>query len=234
MNPDPLVVGTLHPEDPSATNVQSPAGHEPGSAGSSPPSAEDASGIGLDELAQEIRRVGRELFKANRATERNQELFESALGDLTGLGARVGDLLARGDDAAFAVKEPLCRELLEVADVLEASLMAARESVARLQDLAERPVPGLALRFAATRELREGLLESVDLLRQWAVGQELLDQRLSLALRSAGLRVVESVGQPFDPALHRAVGTATRPGVPAGTVLAEERKGYLRCRGAPP
>lgn len=46
-------------------------------------------------------------------------------------------------------------------------------------------------------------------------------------LRKFGLEQVESVGRPFDPNLHEAVGVVPWEGSPEGTVLAENLKGYL-------
>lgn len=46
-------------------------------------------------------------------------------------------------------------------------------------------------------------------------------------LRKFGLEQVESVGKPFDPNLHEAVGVVPWEGSPEGTVLAESLKGYL-------
>ena len=41
------------------------------------------------------------------------------------------------------------------------------------------------------------------------------------------MQAVQSLGRPFDPELHEAVGTVPPNGVPAGCVAAEERRGYL-------
>lgn len=46
-------------------------------------------------------------------------------------------------------------------------------------------------------------------------------------LKKFGLDQVESVGKPFDPNLHEAVGVVPWEDSPEGTVLAENLKGYL-------
>src|SRR5216684_3462028 len=51
--------------------------------------------VTLADLSQEIRRVGRELFKTNRAAERNQELFESTLAELRQLSAAIAEARAQ-------------------------------------------------------------------------------------------------------------------------------------------
>jgi molecular chaperone GrpE (heat shock protein) len=184
-------------------------------------------GASLAELSQEIRRVGRELFKTNRAAERNQELFEAALDELRQLATVVAQVPAQSAAAVFEAKASLCRELLEVADALEASLAAAQEVVARLRAQAAQPAQGIGFRFAPARRLRDALGESVEMMSQWCDGQQLLYQRLMSGLEAAGLQAIESAGRPFDPARHHAVSAERRPDLPAGVIVGEERKGYL-------
>lgn len=58
-------------------------------------------------------------------------------------------------------------------------------------------------------------------------GVRMTYERLLADLRKFGLEQVEAVGKPFDPNLHEAVGVVPWEGEPEGTVLAENRKGYL-------
>jgi molecular chaperone GrpE len=46
------------------------------------------------------------------------------------------------------------------------------------------------------------------------------------ALREAGAEPIESVGQPFDPQIHEAVGTTRADAIAPGTVAGEERRGW--------
>ena len=46
------------------------------------------------------------------------------------------------------------------------------------------------------------------------------------ALREAGAEPVESLGRPFDPMVHEAVGTVPSNGVEPGTVVREVRRGW--------
>jgi molecular chaperone GrpE len=183
-------------------------------------------GVTLDDLAQEIRRVGREVFKANRAAERNQELFESGLDELRQLAGRVAQVPDASAEAAFQAKASLGKELLEVLDSLQASVAAAAEILARLEEPAAQPEHGIVYRFAAGRQLRVALRASVAMMRQWHEGQQLLADRIMLALRGAGIRAMEPLGRPFDPTLQRAVAVEERTDLSAGTVVGEERKGY--------
>ena len=94
----------------------------------------------FDELAQEVRRVGREVFKSNRAALRNQESFENALGQMEQMSGSLGRLSAHLNQAAtphqeavFQAKAGLCRDLFKVLDVLAASLQTADEVLLRLE-----------------------------------------------------------------------------------------------------
>jgi molecular chaperone GrpE len=213
------------------------------------------SGAALEELSGEVRRVGRELFKANRATEHNQELFEGALAELRQLTLRVEQVPARlqaelyGAESVVEMKAAICRDLLDVADALEASLRAAQEVIAQLQspaaplDLARGPEPeqrqrrgflqekleqwGIIAPPADAPQLRTALAAAVAAMSQWRDGQALLSERLLTVLSAAGVRRIEAVGRAFDPTLHRAVSVERRDDLPAGTVIGEERKGYL-------
>ncbi len=185
----------------------------------------------LDEMSQEIRRLGREIFKTNRAADRNTELFDAALTEIRQLATVVAQILAQNaaqlSDAQFEAKASLCRELLRLTDTLEASLHAADELLARLQSQTAQAPQGLAFRFAVTRDLHATLAESAVAMRQWSEGQRLLAARLQTILQTAGGRVIDTLGRAFDPSLHRAVAVAQRDDLTPGTIVGEELKGYL-------
>lgn len=182
------------------------------------------------ELQGELRRVGRELFKTNRAAEGQQETFNAALAEIQQLAAVVAQIPAQSaaavGDARFEAKAALCRDLLRLGDRVEASLSAADELIARLQPQAEPPPTGLAFRFAAARRMRDSLTEAVTALRQWRAGQALLVERVQAILLAAGARPMETSGRLFDPTLHRAVATEARPDLAPGTIAGEELRGY--------
>jgi molecular chaperone GrpE len=60
----------------------------------------------------------------------------------------------------------------------------------------------------------------------WIEGIRLVERKLWRALEGEGITVMESVGQPFDPALHEAVMVDDGEGV-ADTVIDEFQRGYL-------
>jgi molecular chaperone GrpE (heat shock protein) len=183
----------------------------------------------FDELRQEVRRLGRELFKVNRMGESNQQLFSEAINEVRQITSVVEQIPAQYSasmrEAKFEARSGLCRDLLRMIDTLEASIAAADDLLRRLE--AQASQRGLIFRLPSVRRMRESLLESVAALRQWRDGQHLLAERLRAILQTAGVRPIESIGRAFDPTLHRAVSTERRDDVAPGTVIGEELKGYV-------
>jgi molecular chaperone GrpE len=60
----------------------------------------------------------------------------------------------------------------------------------------------------------------------WLKGIQLTLQQLDELLASQGVSTIESVGQPFDPSLHEAIGHEESDEHPEDTVVSEVRKGY--------
>ncbi len=60
----------------------------------------------------------------------------------------------------------------------------------------------------------------------WVEGLMLVGRKLYSTLELAGVRVIEAVGQPFDPTVHEAVSVEESEDGQPGTVLEEYRKGY--------
>ena len=58
-------------------------------------------------------------------------------------------------------------------------------------------------------------------------GVELIHRQLAEALKKEGLRPVDALGKPFDPAIHEAVATAPASGLPENTVIDEIQRGYF-------
>jgi hypothetical protein len=174
--------------------------------------------------------MGREMFRTNRATERNQELFDEAINEVRQLSAAVAIIPAQHEEAVsaakFETKAEMCRELVRMADAFAASLTAVNDLIRQLETKAAPPHHGLAFRFSTAHELSDSLIQSVAAMKQWRDGQQLLAERLQAILRAAGVREIETAGRAFDPEQHRAVSTAPRDDVAPGTIVGEELKGY--------
>ena len=59
-------------------------------------------------------------------------------------------------------------------------------------------------------------------------GIRAVHRKLMQLLQKEGVRPIEAVGQPFDPALHEVVSTVPADGDhPTGTIVEEVRRGYV-------
>jgi molecular chaperone GrpE len=101
----------------------------------------------------------------------------------------------------YAVAD-FARELLAVADNLQRTLAAAEHAT---------------LESAADGALIDGAL--ID-------GVKATQRMLMQALERFGIRKIEALGQPFDPALHEAVLEVDDPSYPPGTVVRVVEDGY--------
>jgi molecular chaperone GrpE len=61
---------------------------------------------------------------------------------------------------------------------------------------------------------------------EWAEGVELVYRKLLAILDSEGVKVMDALGQPFDPNLHEAIGEEESDEHGSGTVLEVLQKGY--------
>jgi molecular chaperone GrpE len=92
-------------------------------------------------------------------------------------------------------------------------------------DLIARLLPGLDDLHKALDHQPQGIDEA------WARGLELSVRKLEEALHAHGLETIESMGKPFDPAFHEAIGHEESSEHPEDTVVEELRRGYrLRDR----
>ena len=57
-------------------------------------------------------------------------------------------------------------------------------------------------------------------------GVQLIFRQLLDELRREGLVAIDTVGEPFDPALHEAVATEEHPDLPHQTIMEELQRGY--------
>lgn len=62
----------------------------------------------------------------------------------------------------------------------------------------------------------------------WAGGVELVARKFQSVLESEGVKRMEALGQPFDPALHEAIGQEETDQYESGTVCEVLQHGYLQ------
>jgi molecular chaperone GrpE len=96
----------------------------------------------------------------------------------------------------------------------EIALIAAVDTLKRLLpviDDFDRAIAALPAEKAADESIR---------------GFTLIHRKLIALLESAGVKVVDPIGQPFDPAYHEAIGQDSNTDVPSGHITSVLQKGY--------
>lgn len=122
--------------------------------------------------------------------------------------ARLSDRLLRLAAEFENYKKRVARDRAEVVRVANEELLL--ELLPVLDNL-ER-----ALAAARQTDSTEALAEGVDLVLRLFQG----------VLERAGVKPIDSVGQPFDPTVHQAVTAVESPEVPDQTVVEEVQRGY--------
>ncbi len=146
--------------------------------------------------------------KANAVLEAQLEQHREILSSLQAAVTRQADLLAedsrRRETEIGSARRDLLLALLPVMDGLEAALANGQAQLARL------PVGG----------------DSRAILSGWLDGLSLVQCRLADVLGRCGVEPIPAVGHVFDPTLHMAAAVDAGSQAPAGTVVAEDRRGY--------
>jgi molecular chaperone GrpE len=130
----------------------------------------------------------------------------------------------RLQELASQLEEIQARYLRLAADFENYKKRARQEQLDTVQyaaaSLAERLLPVMDDAKRALEHAPEGADEG------WLRGVRLTFQHLEEALASAGVQPIETVGRPFDPKLHEAIGSEESAEYPEDTVLVELRNGY--------
>jgi len=123
-----------------------------------------------------------------------------------------------------ALAETKDRYLRSAADFENFKKRARQQQLDTIQhasaDLIARLLPALDDLHKALDHKPAGVDES------WVKGLELSVRKLEEALGAHGLEPIESVGVPFDPKLHEAIGYEESTEHPEDTVTSELRRGY--------
>ena len=135
---------------------------------------------------------------------------------------------------AYETRLQLLTELLPVADGLHASIGAGRDllaSVRHAQDeRTESPVQRgtrRPMRFFGVHEPQPIVADHGQAVAAWLDGLLLLERRLGTVFERHAVRPIATLGEPFSPHRHLAVGTRVEDTVADGTVVAEELTGYI-------
>jgi molecular chaperone GrpE len=179
-------------------------------------------GAALEDLKDELRKLGKAQFKANAMVEDQSARWEQVIAEAQAARGQQAQLVEQVTGEQVAARE---RELLEAflpaLDGLESAVASGRRYLA-VRDRAAA-VPNLTPAQAA-------LVSPADraTLAGWLDGLRLVRERMLAILQAGGVTPIPTVGHPFDPYLHVAVGTSGTGDGPPGTIVSEERRGY-RC-----
>jgi molecular chaperone GrpE len=174
---------------------------------------EASDGADLTQLGEQLSNLGKVQFKANTLLEAHMEQQRETLAVLQKTIARQDDMIAalaeRQQEAVRAAGRDLVLAMLPALDGLEAALESGRRQIEQL---------------GGTEEARTTLAA-------WLDGLRLVRDRMLEVLAHAEVEPIPAVGHPFDPHLHVAVGVDTTGRAPAGTIVAEDRRGYRSPAG---
>ncbi len=136
----------------------------------------------------------------------------------------VASMEAKIAELEAAAAEAKDRHLRLAADFDNYKRRSRQEQLETIQHasagLIARLLPGLDDLHKALDHKPEGIDEA------WVKGLELSVRKLEEALAAHGLEVIESVGKPFDPNFHEAIGHEETTEHPEDTVVQVLRRGY--------
>jgi molecular chaperone GrpE len=187
--------------------------------------AETAAAPALEALEKEVRKLGKAQFKANTLTESQHAHANELIASLKQSQAQEAEAReALVQQQVAAARQEMLAAFLPALDSVDQALASGQRYLAVRDKAAGQP----GLTPAQAR-----LVSPADraMLAGWLDGLRLTRERLLAILAAGGVKQIATVGHPFDPYLHRAVGiTDVGPG-PAGTIVAEERTGYQSPTG---
>ncbi len=189
-------------------------------AGMEAPSAPGKNGAALEKLEKEIRKLGKAQFKANILAEGQSDRWEEALTSLREEEQqREQALEAVVNERVSAAQSELLETILPALDGVEKAIASGKRYLRTRDKAAEKPdlTPEQAILVSpADRAMLAG----------WLDGLRLVRERLLAILEAGDVTPIPTVGHPFDPYLHVAVGATSEGEGAPGTIVEEERRGY--------
>jgi molecular chaperone GrpE (heat shock protein) len=179
----------------------------------------------LEQLQRELRKLGKAQFKANLLAEDQGARWEETLTRVQEAEEQREQLLeAVVEERVADARRELLETVLPALDGVEKAIASGRRYLS-MRDRAAA-APNLTAEQGA-------LVSPADraVLAGWLDGLRLVRERLLAILEAGDVTPIPTVGQPFDPYRHVAVGTTSAGDGPAGTIVAEERRGYQTSAG---
>lgn len=118
-----------------------------------------------------------------------------------------------------ALKDQLARLQAEFANT-------RKREIKERQDARDYAVQGAIEPFLGVMDNFQLALNAKGSVEQLRSGVELILKQMDEALRGLNVQPVETVGAPFDPRVHEALGSEERADVPDHQVIEEIRRGY--------
>jgi molecular chaperone GrpE len=176
----------------------------------------------LEDLKDEVRKLGKAQFKANAMVEDQSARWEQVVAEVQATRGQQAQLVEQVAGERVAAREQeLLEAFLPALDGLENAIASGRRY------LATRDRAAGASNITPAQKI---LISPADraVLAGWLDGLRLVRERLLSILEAGGVTPIPTTGHPFDPYLHVAVGTTGKGDGSPGTIVAEERRGY-RC-----
>lgn len=185
----------------------------------------------VEALRGEVGKLGREQFRVSTLLEGQEAALEELSGamheQLRRREHEAGDARRALAELAGEIRLGFARDLLPLADALSESVRTAA-ALAPAAPAAQPPQRSWLSRLRGAPPPQQ--IAGVDLtaFEAWLNGLRLVERRLLTLLEREEIRPIPSVGQPFDPNRHLAVGIDRRVDgrVPDGTVVEEHIRGY--------
>lgn len=182
-----------------------------------------------------------ELLEESRPEENNEVENDETLVPLEQTVPDVTGAQGASDEEQTGDMEDPARALEEQKRVAAASLEKALRAQAELDNLRKRTARDIenAHKYALEKFIAELLpvMDSMELglsaaaentgdIASLKEGMELTHKMLAAALEKSGIRVIDPLGEKFDPARHEAISMLEQKGTASGHVISVMQKGY--------
>lgn len=180
----------------------------------------------FEEIQKELRKLGKEQFKANTLTEKqNTRLQESLTSTETQQQEQTRHLQTLTTEKGLKARSDLLQSLLPVIDGLDQAILSGYGYLNRLK-LQQSLSTTLGATFALSTK------EDIAAMNGWVDGLLLVRVRLLGILAADDVRRIETINKPFDPYLHIAAGSIVAPSENLiGIISTEEKAGYITSAG---
>jgi molecular chaperone GrpE len=179
----------------------------------------------LEVIKKNLTKMGREQFKSNTLLENQNAAMESAI-------TRLKEELAQKDQQLLSLKQSVREEreeqriqilqaLFPVLDGLEEGLKMPPEITASMNT---SPHKWLRRIFGVHRQTETA--NAAESFMDWLEGVRLIHRRLVNLLEREGIQTIPTLGKPFNPYYHIAVGTEYREDAGENMIIGEQLKGY--------